>query len=116
MGDKMKKYLLGIILVLLLSLILVMITFNKKKIVGKWMVIDSEYEYYYIFNKDKTCSYEMVGARLDCTYHEKDDELIISYKGTDRKYTFKYRFEDNYLVIKDSTGKDNKFISKQKKD
>ena len=110
MGDKMKKYLLGIILFLLLSLILVMIIFNKEKIVGKWMAIDSAYEYYYIFNKDKTCSYEMVGARLDCTYYEKDDELIISYKGTDRKYTFKYRFEDGKLIIQDCTGKDNKFI------
>ena len=116
----MKRIILWVSIFLIILSILIFINgifiLNKKSIIGKWESIDSDFQYYYIFNEDKTCSYEMVGARLDCTYEENDDELIISYKGTNRKYTFKFRFEDDYLIIKDSTGKDNKFINEQKKD
>ena len=116
----MKRIILWIsifLIILALSIFIAgIIILNRKSIVGRWESIDSNFQYYYIFNKDKTCSYEMIGARLDCTYEENDNELIISYKGTDRKYTFKYRFEGDYLIIKDSTGKDNMFINEQKKD
>lgn len=80
LGGVIKKYLLRVFL--LLSLVL--ITGCGKSIVGKWKAEDAKNEYYYIFNKDKTCSYEMIGARL----------------------------EGKTLIIKDNTGKDNKFIKK----
>ena len=85
----------------------------KKSIVGKWKAIDKESEYYYIFNSDKTCSYEMTVARLDCTYEENDSKLTILYNGTENPVTFEYRFENNMLIIKDDTGNDNKFVKEE---
>jgi hypothetical protein len=105
----MKKYLLGLLIISLLF----MTTGCKKSIVGKWKAIDKESEYYYIFNSDKTCSYEMTVARLDCTYEENDSKLTILYNGTENPVTFEYRFENNMLIIKDDTGNDNKFVKEE---
>lgn len=108
----MKKYCLGIMLLL----ILILTTGCKKSIVGKWKSIDAKSEYYYLFNEDNTCSYEMKVARLDCTYEEDDERLIILFNGNDKARIYKYRFErsnpfqKNILVIIDDTGKDNRFI------
>ena len=106
----MKKYFLGGLILLIVIVVLALIIINRNNVIGKWKVVDSEYEYFYIFNKDKTCSYEMTGARLDCTYEKTKNELIILYKGNDKKYTYKYFFDNKYLIIQDNTGKDNKFI------
>ena len=102
----MKKYFLGG--VLLLSLLLV--TGCGKSIVGKWRAVDANSEYHYLFNKDKTCSYEMISARLDCTYELDDDNLNIQFKGNETPNKYKYRFEEEYLIIRDNSGKDNKFV------
>ena len=102
----MKKHILGIVLLLTL----VLITGCKKSIVGKWKAIDTKTEYYYIFNNDKTCSYEMTVARLDCTYEENDGKLIILYNGNTKPTIYEYRFEGSTLIIKDDNDKDNKFI------
>ena len=100
----MKKYYIGI-----LFLLLILTTGCSKSIIGKWKAIDSKDEYYYIFNVDKTCSYEMRVARLDCTYEIDDDKINIIYKGNDKKNTFTYKIKGNILIIKDDTGKNNKF-------
>ena len=102
----MKNYILGITLLLLLFIT----TGCKKSIVGRWKSIETTNEYYYIFNDDKTCSYEMNVARLDCTYELDDEKITILYNGNDKPKTYQYRFEDNMLIIRDNTGKDNKFI------
>ena len=102
----MKNYILGITLLLLLFIT----TGCKKSIVGRWKSIETTNDYYYIFNDDKTCSYEMTVARLDCTYELDDEKITILYNGNDKPKTYQYRFEDNMLIIKDNTGKDNKFI------
>ena len=105
----MKKiYIFGIISILLLLLLLT--SGCKKSIVGKWKSIDTKNEYYYIFNKNKTCSYEMIVARLDCTYEINDNRISIIYKGNTKINTFKYQIEGNTLIIKDENGKDNKFV------
>ena len=112
----MKKKYLGILFILLILIIGLILTTglistsgDKKNIIGKWKAIDVKNEYYYIFNKDKTCSYEMIVARLDCTYEIKGKELIILYKGNKESNTYEYKFKGNTLIIKDNTGKDNKF-------
>ena len=105
LGGIVKKYFLGITLILLL----ILTTGCKKSIVGKWKAIESDSEYYYIFNKDKTCSYEMKVARLGCTYEEDDGKISILYKGNDKPTTFEYYFDDDTLVIKDSANKEYKF-------
>ena len=102
----MKKHFLKTFLLL----ILILATGCGKSVVGKWKAVDTNNEYYYIFNKDKTCSYEMTVARLDCTYEENDGELKILFNGSDKQNTYEYRFDKDYLIIKDNTGKDNKFI------
>ena len=102
----MKKYLLGIVLFSLLFLT----TGVKKSIVGKWKTIETDNEYLYICNKDKTCSYEMLVARLDCTYEDDGEKLTILYKGNKTPKTFYYHFDGSTLIIKDDAGKDNKFI------
>ena len=107
----MKKYVVGIVFFLLLVLIIFFLFVNNKpSIVGKWKSVGKKNEYYYIFNKNKTCSYEMKAARLDCTYEESDSKLIILYKGNEKPTTFEYSLEKETLIIKDNAGKDNKFI------
>ncbi len=105
----MKKYFLGITLLILLFLT----TGCKKDIVGKWKSVDEDNEYYYIFNNDKTCSYEMKVARLDCTYEKDNETLTVLYKGTEEPRNYKYRFEDNNLIITDENGNDNEFTKEK---
>ncbi len=105
----MRKYLL----IALLCSLLILTTGCKKSIVGKWKSVESATEYYYIFNKNKTCSYEMTVARLDCTYEEDGKKLTILYNGNPNPTTYEYRFENNILIIKDSSGNDNKFIKEK---
>ena len=101
----MKKYQL----VISLFLLLILTTGCKKTIVGKWEAIETTNQYYYIFNDDKTCSYEMTVARLDCTYEDDGEKLSILYKGKEIANTYQYHFDGDTLIIKDDTGKDNKF-------
>lgn len=98
----MKKY-------IFILLLLVVITGCKKSIIGKWKAIETNNEYYFVFNKDKTCSYEMTVARLDCTYEEDGEKLTILYKGNEKAKTYQYRFDGSTLIIRDDTDKDNKF-------
>ena len=110
----MKKYLFGTIL--LLSLFLTTGCQNneqQRSIVGKWKSIENDIEYYYIFNDDKTCSYEMTMARLDCTFEEDSGKLTILYNGNDNPTIYEYHFEKNNLIITDPTGKENKFIEEK---
>lgn len=102
----MKKYLFGLTILIFTFLL----TGCKKSIVGKWKAIDTKNEYYYIFNKNNTCSYEMNVARLDCTYEISEETISILYKGSNKKKTFQYKLEGKNLIIKDESGKDNKFV------
>ena len=107
----MKKYVVGIILfILLLSVSIIITIVNKKSIVGIWKSVGKNKDYYYIFNKNKTCSYEMIVARLDCTYEIDDNKISVLYKGNTKTNTFKYQIEGNTLVIKGENGKENKFV------
>ena len=71
-----RKYLIGAA-ALLLIVVIIIIGNNRKTIIGKWKNIDTEDVYYYIFNKDKTCSYEMGGARLGCTYEDSQNRIVV---------------------------------------
>ena len=110
----MKKALLIIPFLVLVMLIFALLTLeNKKNIIGKWKSLDENNEYYYIFNNDKTCSYEMKFAKLGCTYENDDKIITILFKGTEQAKTYDYYFEGQTLVIKDDIGKDNKFIKNE---
>ena len=103
----MKKYHLGIIIIIVL---LLTTGCGKKSIIGKWKSTDTKDEYYYVFNKDKTCSYKMKAARLDCTYEVNENEITILYKGNSKANTFKYKFKEKNLIITDDNNNNNKFI------
>ena len=109
-----KIYIIGATICLLLTIsVIILIIGNKKSIIGKWKSTDTNNEYYYIFNKDKTCSYEMTVARLDCTYEIEESKLIIKFKGNDKPKSYEYRFENQNLIIKDDTNRDNRFIKEK---
>ena len=95
----MKKTILGLLLILPIILVT---GCGKKSIVGKWKAIDTKDEFYYIFNEDKTCSYEMAVARLDCTYEIDGEKLTMLYKGTQNPIKYEYHIEEDTLVIKDN--------------
>lgn len=109
-GNMKKKDLVAIILLSLIFIILFIIIGDKKSIIGKWKSIDAKDEYYYVFNKDKTCLYEMTSAKLNCTYKIDDNHITILYEGNEKENKFEYSFNKNNLIIKDITGKEYKFI------
>ena len=107
----MKKYIIWAILFLSLSLIILfLVVSNKKSIVGKWKSVGKKNEFYYIFNTDKSCSYKMTAAKLNCTYKLDDSKLIILYDGSKKNITFDYEFEKDKLIIIDQKGNKNKFV------
>ena len=108
----MKKHNLLILTILLLFLTT---GCGKKSIIGKWKSYDTKDEYYYIFNKDNTCSYEMTVARLDCTYEINEDQLTILYNGNEKANNFKYRFDGEILIIKDENNNYSEFIKQKEK-
>ena len=105
----MKKVIMGIVTIGLI----IFSTGCQKKIIGKWKAMDKDNEYYYIFNDDKTCSYEMTVAKLNCTYEDDGSKLTILYDGNDKPNTFEYRFDKKTLIIIDETGKENKFMKEK---
>ena len=101
----MKKYILSITLVLLF----VFVTGCGKKdkgLVGKWKAEGYSVDYYYIFNEDKTCAYEMAGAKMECTYEDDGTKVTILYKGNTESSSYEYKIDGDTLTIKDSFGND----------
>ena len=81
LGGKMKKYIVGIGIFLLLAIVVFVLFIPKRnRLVGRWRSLNSGDNYYYIFNKDKTCFYIMPNARLDCTYEIDDVKINILFK------------------------------------
>lgn len=109
----MKKYIIGIGVFLSLIIVAIILFFafkNNNRFVGKWRALNSGDNYYYVFNKDNTCSYVMQNAKLDCTYEIDDTKLIILYNGEKKAKSYLYRFDKEKLVINDDEGKDNYFV------
>ena len=111
----MKKIILTIVLILILVLtISFFIIFNQKEkgVIGSWGAQFGELEYIYTFNKDKTGSYSYGDSSMDFTYEDNGTELSISYTGNTVPSVFKYRIEENKLIIKDSFNSDVEYIKK----
>lgn len=98
----------------LIALVMVILTTacGAKGLVGKWRADGYSVDYYYIFNSDKTCAYEMSGAKMDCTYEDDGSKVTILYKGNTNSSTYEYKIEGDTLIIKDSFGNDVKYIRK----
>ena len=85
---------------------------KKEGLVGRWRADGYTTDYYYIFNEDKTCAYEMAGAKMDCTYEDDGTKVTILYTGNTIASTYEYKIEGDTLLIKDSLGNDVKYIRK----
>ena len=106
----MKKY---VVVILLLVGVILISGCNKgsKKdgIVGTWVNSGS---YVYTFNDDKTCTYDVAGTLMKCTYETDGDKLSILYKDSDVPFETTYSIEGSTLIIKDSFGNDVKYDKK----
>ena len=101
----MKKTILSLFLIMLTALVTG--CNNKAKgLVGKWKAEGVAVDYYYVFNDDKTCAYETIGASIKCTYKDEGNKVEIIYVGNTDANTYEYKIEDNKLIIKDSLGND----------
>lgn len=81
---------------------------NKNPLVGKW-ALDS---YVYTFNADKTCSYDVAGTIMKCTYKTDGDKLSILYDGNTAPFETTYSIDGNKLNVKDSFGSDTIYTKK----
>jgi len=97
-----------------IALVMIVLTTacGAKGLVGKWRYDGSTTDYYYIFNSDKTCAYEMAGAKMDCTYEDDGTKVTILYTGNTIASTYEYRIDGDKLIIKDSLGNDVTYIRK----
>lgn len=108
----MKKILISIIFIITIFSSLFIITGCKKEkkepIVGTW----ERSGFVYKFNKDKTGSYNASGNKMEFTYEDKGNKVILLYKKTNKKGTYNYKIKKNKLIIKDSFGNDIVYIRK----
>lgn len=81
----------------------------KKTIVGKW----AHDSYVYTFNKDKTCSYDAAGTKMECTYEIDGENLSILYKGNTAPFKTTYSIDGDKLNVKDSFGSDTIYTRKK---
>lgn len=77
-------------------------------IVGKWALGS----YVYTFNEDGTCSYDVSGAIMKCTYKVDGDKLSILYDGNTASFDTTYSIDGNKLNVKDSLGRDTIYTKK----
>ena len=105
----MKKniYIIALVMVVLLTT-----ACGAKGIVGKWRADAYSTDYFYIFNDDKTCAYEMSGVKMECTYEDDGSKVTILYKGNTNSNTYEYTIDGDTLLIKDSFGNDVKYTRK----
>ena len=81
---------------------------SSNTIVGKWALGS----YVYTFNEDNTCSYDVAGTLMKCTYKVDGDKLSITYDGNTASFDTTYSINGNKLNIKDSFGNDTIYTRK----
>lgn len=112
----MKKTLLSIVLIVMLLATIFVLTGcenTEEGIIGSWSTTYSGAEYIYTFNKDKTGMYSYGKTSINFKYEDNGSELSILYDGgTTPGGSYKYRIEENKLIVKDSFGKDVEYIRK----
>ena len=89
-------------IVFLSAIALLLAGCGKTTIVGKW----AQGSFVYTFNEDGTCSYDISGNTMECTYEAKDGNISILYNGTTSPFKTKYSIDGKTLHIEDSFGSD----------
>lgn len=98
-------------LLVLVGLLLILVTGCSKKegIVGTWYYYkdgSTRTDVAYIFNEDKTGSYNFAGLENKFTYEINENVVKLVYTETSMPNEFEYEIKDNILIIKDSNGLD----------
>lgn len=104
MKKKSKKIIINIVV---LFICLILFGCGKKEnnsIVGKWVYNDGNY--YYVFNDDNTCTYNVYGNEMKGTYKIDGDKISILYDGNKDPFETTFKIEDNKLNVIDSFGND----------
>ena len=102
----MKKLFMGSIITLLG--VLVLYGCGKATIVGTW----THDSFVYTFNKDNTCSYEVLGTTMKCKYTTDGDKISILYDGNSAPFETTYHIEKDKLHILDSFDNDVEYTRK----
>ena len=105
----MKKNILGLLVIVFC---LVLVGCNKAKgkntIVGKWALGS----FVYTFNEDGTCTYDVSGKLMKCTYKTDGDKISIIYEGNTAPFETTYSIDGNKLNVKDSFDNDTIYTRK----
>ena len=105
----MKKNIIASLFVVIICLFLVGCEKNaKNSIVGKW----AQGSYVYTFNEDKTCSYDVAGTIMNCTYEIDGDKISILYDGNTLPFETTFSIDGNKLNVVDSFGNDTIYEKK----
>lgn len=104
----MKKKIIGGLLVVSLCIFFTGCGKKENGIVGKW----AQGSFVYTFNSDGTCSYDVSGKLMKCTYKTDGDKLSILYDGNTASFDTTYSIDGNKLNVKDSFGNDTIYTRK----
>ena len=104
----MKKILMLIVVIVSLFAITAC---GKKSLVGTWKSGD----FTYVFNKDKTGSYNAFGIELNFTYETKKNVVTITEIESKMSVDYEYKVKGKTLIIKDSYGKDIEYKKEESK-
>ena len=102
----MKKNFITVFLIILCMFLSGCSKKNDKTIVGKWETKLDNYSFVYTFNKDKTCSYDVAGSIMKCTYKVDGNKLSILYEGNTASFDTTFKIDGNKFIMKDSLGED----------
>ncbi len=72
---------------------------SSNSIIGTWEYKAKAYNYIWVFNNDKTCSYDAAGAFSNCTYEIDGDHLYVTYSGEDKPWDYTYILDGDKLKI-----------------
>ena len=105
---KLKKIMLAFVLLLGVFAFAGCDKESNNTIVGKWALGS----YVYTFNADNTCSYDVGGTLMKCTYKTDGDKLSITYDGNTASFDTTYSIDGNKLNVIDSFGNDTIYTRK----
>ena len=106
-----KAFLIGGIVLVIISTLLILTGCGSKSIVGSWAGKDAS-SYVYKFNKDKTGSYTAFKVETPFTYEDDGKTVSILYSGSSTPLLLDYKIEGKELTIKDSFGSDIVYVKK----
>lgn len=94
---------------------------KKDSLVGAWERTSQESDVSrtttFEFKNDKTGVWTLsmglgAGVTKEFTYKSEDNKITIAYKDGTPQIEYEYKLNGSFLILKDDTGKENKFTKK----